>query len=518
MRKYRQRTNLDDLDINMQFPEELDEEAIAKLYMRWALKPFDWAHYFFPHFFTKRTPRFHEEIGDNFQFNPTKLQAYEAPRGSAKSTIFEFLGFHQAIFRQIPFVMFISLTEEIAAQRLESIKHEIEHNKLFKLFFGDLRTEKWGEKEFIIKNEANDIHCKFLARGLGQQVLGIKYLENRPALIVVDDAEDIKIAENPRNVDKNERWLTKEVIPSLSDDGRVIMIGTPVTADCLIERVRKRRFSYSRVYSGITPEGLPLWKEWKTIRQLHVLKEELAEAGQLYIYYTEYLCHPLPPDRHPIQEKMIKYYKPKDIDLKKGSFNVYIIVDLAVGQKKRNCFSALVVIAVDEQDVWWVLDTYQTKDDWYYFAKDFYGYRDKWNPIACGVEASAMGAGFFSVLELVAQKHGYKRIYPIAIYPDKDKDIRLRRLLPKFRVKAIKFLRNQLKLIEQLLLHPDSRFEDLKDCLSHGATFCYPPGASQPEEQKQVSWKQGRADTDRELDDEYEEQKRDEGIEMEEWD
>lgn len=507
MRKYptKKTQNLDDLDIDLQLPEELDDVAVANLYLKWALDPLAWAHYFFPHHFKKQSPVFHQQIIDDITYMPNRVHAYEAPRGSAKSTLAEFTTFHKAVFGKYRFIIFISLTEPIAAERLATIKYECQYNRLFRLFFGDLRSEKWGEKEIVLKNAKSGIHCKFLARGAGQQVLGLKYLNQRPQLIFVDDPEDMKVAENPDNVDKNERWLIKEVEPALSkEDGKLIMIGTPITADCLIERTRKRKNVHSQVFSGITVEGIPLWKEWMTREELAEKKEELSESGHLYIYYSEYLCNPIPPDRHPFREEMFyhNYYILNDIDLTKKTYNIFILVDLAIGKKKRNAFSALVVIAVDETDTWWVLDIFQAREDWYDFAKDLYAFRDKWNPLAVGVELAATQGGFWDVLRLTAEKHGYKQLYPATVIPDKDKDTRARRLLPRLRINKIKFLRNQGKLIEQLLLHPDFRFNDLKDCLAYGENFCYPPGASQPKQQKRESWKELKAATDEEMDEE----------------
>jgi len=513
MRKYPKQTtqNLDDLDIEIEIPEELDAEAMARLIRRWALRPLDWAHYFFPSHFRIPSPPFHQDIIDTINYSSETLTGFEAPRGFAKTTLAEFLSFHCAIFERVPFIIFISKTEEIASGRLTTIIHEMEHNKLFKLFFGDLKTEKWGEKEFVMRSEKLGVHCKFLARGLGQQVLGLKYLQHRPWRIFVDDPEDMQIAENPKNTDKNERWLTKEVIPALDKHhGKTILISTPVTAGCLIERVFGYKHAKTKRYSAITEKGLPLWREHMSIRQLMELKEQLAAEGQLSVWFTEYLCNPLPPERHPFDERGVEYYDTKEIyDKEKKKYipmNIFQLGDLAVGEKKRNNYSALVTIGVDAQDTWWVLDIFQVKEDWEAFAKDMYVQRDKWKPLDVGVERAAVQQGFWSVLELVAQKYEYKPIYATPLTPDKDKDSRVLRLLPRFKHKKIKFQRNQRPLIEQLILFPDSKDRDLLDCLAYGEIFCYPIGTTAPTEEKIESWRGMKAATDKEIREEYDEE------------
>jgi len=508
VRKYPTRQNLDDLGLDLELPEEMDDEAIALLFKKWSMDPISWCRYFFPHYFTKKSPAFHYEIARNWRTLPNRLQAYEAPRGFAKTTLAEFLMLHSAVFDGTLFIIFISQVEERAADRLIDLKHECENNSTFRLFFGDLVSEKWGEKELVLRNDKAKIHCKMLAKGLGQTILGSKYLEKRPQLIVIDDPEDMKIAENPNNVDKNERWLIKEVEPSLDENGRIIMISTPVTAECLIERQRNRSHVFFQRFSAMTDVGVPLWQEHKSAADLAELKRDLSESGHLYVYFTEYLCNPLPPDRHPITEDMLKStYSLQDMDLYQQPYNIFILIDLAIGKEKRNCFSALVVIAVDPSDTWYILDTYQIKADWYDFAKDVFAYRDKWNPIAVGVEEAACQRGFWDVLRLTAEKWGYKHIYPIPMRPDKDKNIRVDRLLPRLKTGRIKFLKSgQVELKQQLILHPDSKFNDLKDCLAYGEVFCYPPGAQKPKEQAMENWRLRRAASDEEVDEEYRKQ------------
>jgi hypothetical protein len=503
MRKYPVRQNLDDLDLALELPEDLTEDSIQDLYKKWGLNPISWMHYFFPHYFQKPSPPFHYEIANNFLFSKYRKQAYEAPRGYAKTTLLEFLALHSIVFSEMPFMIFISQTEDIAADRLIDIRYECENNKTFRLFFGDLVSEKWGEKELILKNAEGNIHCKMLARGLGQQIIGSKYLEYRPQLIVIDDPEDIKIAENPRNVDKNERWLVKEVEQALSHDGRTFMISTPVTSDCLIERQKKRSEVYFRVFGAVNNLGVPIWPEHKNAEALAQLQKQLSDSGHLYIYFTEYLCNPISPDTHPFQEEMFEYYKPKDIQLEKDPFNIFMLIDLAIGEKKHHAFSALVVIAVDPRDTWYILDTHQVRSDWYEFAKDCYQYVEKWKPMAVGVEIAATQKGFWDVLRLTGEKHGWKPIVPLPVKPDADKRIRADRLLPRFKTHRVKFLDTQIELKKQLILHPDYPLMDLKDCLAYGELFCYPPGAVQPKEYKRENWRMGRAASDEEMDEEY---------------
>ena len=511
MRRYQTSKGLNDIGISI--PEELDANAINTLYIKWATDPLNWMHYFFPHHFSDKSPGFHREIIDDFRFLKKTFISREAPRGSAKSTLGEFLSFHCAVFSGVLFVIFISKTEEIASKRIITIRHECEHNKRFKAFFGDLRTEKWGEKEFILYNEKTGIHCCFLARGLGQQILGIKYLYQRPNLIVIDDPEDDEIVQNVKNVDKNERWLTKEVEPALTKRGfrKLFFIGTPVGSDCLIERTKKfPRYDFKN-YSIRTKQGLPLWNEYMNRQEIVDLEEEYAATGNLSVFYTEYLCDPLSPDTHPIREEQIKelYYDlPPKNEFKEWlkGLNIFFLVDLAVGELKRNAFSALQVVGVDVLDCWWQLEEFQIKEEWTEFAKDLYGFRDKWHPLEILVEEAGQQKGFWSVLRLVAEKFGYMPIHAIPVRPDKDKRTRIERLLPRIKYKTMRLLRTgSRRTVEQLIKFPETPHRDLIDCLGYGEGHIYGPGMSHDTTAKLPSWKQRKSPTDEEMDEEYQE-------------
>lgn len=196
---------------------------------------------------------------------------------------------------------------------------------------------------------------------------------------------------------------------------------------------------------------------------------------------------------------MFESFDLKDIlDILKR-MHIFITVDLAVGEKKRHAYSACLVIAVDETDTWWVLEEFQVKEESYEFAKAVYGFRDKWKPLDVGVENAALQKMFWTVLNLTAEKHGFKPIYALPISATEDKDIATRGLLPRFRVKRIKFLRSLQKTKEQLILFPDYKFRDLIDCLAMGERFCYPPGSSKPKKVRHESWRGMKADTDREI-------------------
>ena len=75
---------------------------------------------------------------------------------------------------------------------------------------------------------------RIVAVGTGQRVRGFIEGDTRPNVIIVDDFESELNALTPEARTKNRKWMTEAVIPSLSDEGRIIMIGTVISEDCFL--------------------------------------------------------------------------------------------------------------------------------------------------------------------------------------------------------------------------------------------------------------------------------------------
>ena len=60
----------------------------------------------------------------------------------------------------------------------------------------------------------------FVARGRKQKLRGLRYKQYRPDYIVIDDADDDELSENPRLIKKTIKWINKAVL-GLGDIGRI---------------------------------------------------------------------------------------------------------------------------------------------------------------------------------------------------------------------------------------------------------------------------------------------------------
>ena len=192
--------------------------------------------YCFPKALAKETPPFHRDIYKQLKNDDTKRVLIAAPRGTAKSTVCSLIfPLYKIAYKKPEEDLFIVVVSESQAQSinfLSRIKYHLDHSDNFKHIFGDFSSttaRRWTGTDIILKNGT-----RIVAVGTGQRVRGFIEGDTRPNVIIVDDFESELNAFTPEGRTKNRKWMTEAVIPSLSDDGRIIMIGTVISEDCFL--------------------------------------------------------------------------------------------------------------------------------------------------------------------------------------------------------------------------------------------------------------------------------------------
>jgi hypothetical protein len=184
--------------------------------------------YCFPKALAKDTPPFHRDIYKQLKSDETRRVLIAAPRGTAKSTVCSLIfPMYKIAYKKPEEDLFIVIVSESQAQSvnfLSRIKYHLENSQNFKDIFGDFSSataKRWTGADIVLKNGA-----RIVAVGTGQRVRGFIEGDTRPNVIIVDDFESELNAFTPEARTKNRKWMTEAVIPSLSDEGRIVMIGT----------------------------------------------------------------------------------------------------------------------------------------------------------------------------------------------------------------------------------------------------------------------------------------------------
>jgi hypothetical protein len=202
--------------------------------------------YYFPRYCTdqhtgKITPcaKFHIQAANWILHDKSLKAVFMWARGHAKST-------HMNIFiplwlmcqqkRQINVMVLVGKNNENANTLLSDVQAELQHNERYIHDFGQqYNSGSWQEGEFVTKDGV-----AFFARGRGQSPRGLRYKENRPDYIVIDDLDDDELCENEERVRKLSDWVKEALFGSFgAAGGRFVMVGNLISKNSVLANVSK---------------------------------------------------------------------------------------------------------------------------------------------------------------------------------------------------------------------------------------------------------------------------------------
>mgnify|MGYP003652181672 CR=1 FL=1 len=155
--------------------------------------------------------------------------------------------------------------------------------------------------------------------------------------------------------------MTEAVIPSLSDEGQVCMIGTVISEDCFLYWAKESPSWHTLWYSIWDDEQKSIWPERFPKSRILQIKEEFAAVGNLNGFYQEYMNIAQSPDNAPFKPAWIKVH---DYDFKRIDgqnclvrtlddteevipINVYSGVDPASSLSARADFFVIATVGID---------------------------------------------------------------------------------------------------------------------------------------------------------------------------
>ena len=271
------------------------------------------------------------------------------------------------------FIVIISESQAQSINFLSRIKYHLTHSDQFKEIFGDLgpnTASRWTATDIVTANGV-----RIVAVGTGQRVRGFIEGDTRPTTIIVDDFESELNAYTPEARAKNRKWMTEAVIPSLSDEGRIIMIGTVISEDCFLYWAKDSSSWNVLWYSIIDDDGDPIWPERFPKSRIEEIKREYSSVGNINGFYQEYMNISQSPDEAPFKPDWIKMHHydyeringqnclVRDVGEEKKIIPVEIYggVDPASSLSMRADFFVVATIGIDNENNKYIIDLYRKR-------------------------------------------------------------------------------------------------------------------------------------------------------------
>jgi hypothetical protein len=245
--------------------------------------------YYFPHFAKTKCGEFQIDAANYLLKNQNTKAVFKWARAHAKST-------HMDVFipmwlkcqevRQINVMVLVGKSNDNANTLLADIQSELQFNQRYINDFGDqFQFGHWTDGEFVTRDG-----CAFFALGRGQSPRGLRYREQRPDYVVIDDLDDDELIQNEHRVNKLTDWV-KEALFGVLDGGRgrFIMVGNLIGQDAVLQRIADTPGVHVSQVNIYDANGDVTWAaKWK--------KEEV-EAMEVFMGYRsfqkEYMNNPI---------------------------------------------------------------------------------------------------------------------------------------------------------------------------------------------------------------------------------
>jgi phage terminase large subunit-like protein len=301
-------------------------------------------HIYFPDYLEHPSADFHKEMIEILQ-NLRTTFVCSAFRGSGKSTVvtLAYVLWSMLGTKSKKYIVICSNTARQTEILMHSIKNVLELHPLLKNDLGPFSetAEQWNISSLIF----TDYDAKIMGISVNESIRGIKHKNRRPDLIILDDVETLDTARNEDNRDKLLTWFDRDITPLGAEKTNMVVIGTIMTAESLIDTLKTRIESgylngTFRKYPIITEDDQILWSSrWPDMASIEEFRKNAGIVNRTW--ETEYLLNDYIKEDQIITQDMIKYYD--DLPFNKYTFmRGYLGVDLASSDSPTASKTAIV--------------------------------------------------------------------------------------------------------------------------------------------------------------------------------
>lgn len=383
------------------------------------------------------TPEFHRECWGLY-CQDAELCAVAAPRSHAKSTALTHdYALATALFRLQDYIVIVSATEELAIGHLNDIAKELRENEdLIREF--DIKGLAVDAKTDIIVDFKDGHQCRFIAKGSGQKMRGLKWNGKRPGLIICDDLEEDEQVENIDRRTKFRRWFYRALLPCRRKGGVVRMHGTILHEDALLARVMKAdtwKTQIFKAHAGFDDFTDILWPEQFPVDRLMAIRQSFIDDGDASGYSQEYLNDPF--DNSEAYLRRDDFIRMDDAD-RDAQKMVVAAADFAVSKKDRANRTSFTLAGKCSRNLIHFFDQYVGRWDTLEWINIMFDIQERHSPAVFFVEDGVIWKSIAPTIYKEMQTRDiWINIQPVV--PVKDKAARGRPLQKRMRAGGCRF-------------------------------------------------------------------------------
>ena len=261
-----------------------------------------------PRAFTLPFAPFHKELVKDFL--SVNNVAVAAPRGHGKSTLVgQGLVIWETVYKKFNYGVYMSQNHEKSIEFLEPIRFEIKNNERLKFLYPHLTIKALKDDDGKDRQDMFDVGgVRIRALSFDKNIRGMKYLNQRPDRIWLDDIEEDQRVTNPELRRKDRDKLNKQIIPSLDIfSGRIKYVGTLLHHNSLLKS--KLRTWNGKTYKacdldedGNVIHGTILFPQMFTVEKLEAKKRDMGTPS----FQSEYLNQPVDDKSSLIKRKWVR--------------------------------------------------------------------------------------------------------------------------------------------------------------------------------------------------------------------
>lgn len=390
--------------------------------------------------------------------------AIGAPRGHAKSTaITHTFTLAISLFRVSPFTVIVSDTLTQAVQFLTDIKMELTDNEDLLSLFPIKKFVKWTEDDIVVQMEDGYLF-RIVAKGSEGSLRGLKWNGMRPKYLICDDMENDELVLNKDRREKFFRWIYGTLIPCMSPDGKMRVVGTILHLDSFLERclpkdhekhtVKLPLKSYSSKpemfgvgwvgvrYRAHDPDfSNILWPTRFSKQKLKSIQAEYTEKGIPDVYSQEYLNYPLDPSKAYFRRGDFIPILSEELDAiheRRMPLTFYISVDLAISEKERADWSVFEVFGMNQDGILYHVDEVRERMDGRTIIDTIFFLYNRYNPEFFAIESEKITKALGPFLhEEMLKQNKFPNI--VEITPHRDLWTRARAFQGRHKSGTVKF-------------------------------------------------------------------------------